>query len=1016
MSQSPLHQRHNHSSTNLTSSEFSTLSSIPDSHLHQSSSMNYTGQEQQARKGAEEPVRNGRLQFSPQRGSTGTSGSPNAQQHSPQAKKHDSSVDLAPKNTTSTNPSLHSLQCEIQLWQDAYQTAQEGHATRIKQLIQEQKGRESGMRQEIQEKWERRFDEVRRDTEVIEKEMRWMVNVMLGRMASRGDDNITDDTIPTQENSSQQQKLTSSSSHSFSESLNVILKELIHGLDTHHVTKATISSTTSHLMNDFKSRFHALLRNIQQQYEQLHVQNDRLSEVGSHQQRSGKRQEAQIEELNDSLEKTQHKLLTMQQEKAQLDLQLAQHRQQIEHLKSDNERLDSEMRQHFADSSSSTTELQKRVRQLERERDEFQSDVQDLELQLTNKTKNMDNTEQKLNDTFEKLKNEQLTNTELRDTIYNLESEIRKLQAIEDRFKDVQHQLQEESEERSTSQQTIHELHQEIDDLRAKYTQTERKLQTENDEYKRQCYEAQQLLEALRSDSKKLHSQHEEQLLHLEATYEKKISLLEKQLQNTRGDMQELQEKTTQQIASEYQGVISRLTGIISTHNQQIIKENGDPITQVASIFDNYENRIAEIQEKSFVMEASFKSRELKYEHKISELEFKVREKQAQMDDLKHDIEAAIEKMETKISNDAKIRGDERQRYKTVISVLQQQIENSGLPKSSAVAALTSPKKNSKDSNGTMEKMRLKYKRTVAKLQKEKQALELSADKLENAQQSAKKRIALLQEQNGQLKQQLQKAHERCDSLDQQMRININKDAQDIEELIQQNSVLRQEVDELKEKEVCGAPTSDALQDYSGNQQLRTQLHELSKKYKHIKDKYIRQSLRQNELQNYILNLHRTGRVSLDPHGMNAAITGGRSSLGSFSSPPQQHTGEMENLLHNSREQHQTVARYPAASSQSTSPGKASQPIPDDEEILTDESSFDETMVPRRLKHQPQKKKIKRATSQRRASETSGMTSPTTRRTSRPASASKRVSAPTLRNRPRSASSSRASSVPRKRG
>src|SRR5690606_29182958 len=63
------------------------------------------------------------------------------------------------ENKGDPHASFHSLQCEIQLWQEAYQTAQETHATRIKQLLSEQKEREDEIRKEMKMKWDVKFEE-----------------------------------------------------------------------------------------------------------------------------------------------------------------------------------------------------------------------------------------------------------------------------------------------------------------------------------------------------------------------------------------------------------------------------------------------------------------------------------------------------------------------------------------------------------------------------------------------------------------------------------------------------------------------------------------------------------------------------------------------------------------------------------------------------------------------------------------------------------------------------------------
>lgn len=759
------------------------------------------------------------------------------------------------------NPSLHSLQCEIQLWQDAYKSAQENHSNKIKQLIRDQKNREDEIRKELKLKWDLKFEEINKDIHFVENELRWMIQSMIGRIKKYDSISYPNsiNILETDTNDRHNQD----ELHSELLSLSDVLKDLVHGLETR--PRSSSSSPIAHIINDFLNHFQSVLRNIQHQYDRTTSSNQKMIDLNQKYEITIKKLEQEMRQLTQQSETDRNEMLILQQEKAKIDLNFAKEKQSVINYQNELESLKKKLQDIIEKNKKSDTELKNDNKTLLQKKQDLEIEVQNLKLQLNNKTNSLESANSKIQELYASLSSVKTTSEDFRESNENLNRELVRLKPFEPKYEETSRNLNDEKEKRIACEKMIEELNLEIKKINSNRTQTISALEKELSEFKRTSNEIQQQLDHARKTLNQTENTLQTELLNVERNYRTETKELKEKIQKLEQEKEEIKTNSEKLINSEYQKNISRLVGVISAYNKNI-KMNEDPVSQISSIFDQYEKRILDIQDKSFALEAGFKSQTLSYENNISELQYQIRSKQEQMNNLKYDIEQAVAKMEERVSNDAKIRGEERQRYKTVITVLQRQLENAGLQSNISKVEDIKSKKN----NLT------KYKKLITKLQNEKEILEVEKQKYQ-------KSLTVHTQKNQELQQKLEETEAHLNEILNQkseleteilrlkeIEIATEEQLSHFVESMQDSTIIKSQI-EISQDKVTNYNSQNNKEDSNASQIIEVQLtelqeknSELEKKYKHIKDKYIRQSLRQNELQNYILNLHRSGRISID--------------------------------------------------------------------------------------------------------------------------------------------------------
>lgn len=271
---------------------------------------------------------------------------------------------------------------------------------------------------------------------------------------------------------------------------------------------------------------------------------------------------------------------------------------------------------------------------------------------------------------------------------------------------------------------------------------------------------------------------------------------------------------------------------------------------------------------------------------------------------LKLELQNVISKMEIQLSEDAKARDEEKQRFKHTILQLQLQMNAKDELVGSFQAALQESRKKTEASELRALQMEddmriemLKFRETIEKHKIENQALQKQLAEAPKhtrplSASSADKPISLQNESMQSRKSNVTKHDIVEEPLNVKPAVNTgtheldvflnhlttqmvqNKSLEEtVQKLVDEKNILKQRLDSLAHNTTLPQEAALSLRSQyeneleKSNEQRKKVEHELEKrrhqldllmrKYKSMKDKYFRQSLRQNELQNFLLKMKR---------------------------------------------------------------------------------------------------------------------------------------------------------------
>jgi hypothetical protein len=300
----------------------------------------------------------------------------------------------------------------------------------------------------------------------------------------------------------------------------------------------------------------------------------------------------------------------------------------------------------------------------------------------------------------------------------------------------------------------------------------------------------------------------------------------------------------------------------------------------------------------------------------INSLNKQIKDNEIVYQGLKHELETVVSNLEEQLKSDNSIREQEREQYKQTVLKLQTQLQNSVLlendykesyddqmknfsqrQKESEVQKDRLIQQNNKDKLELQQKIRTlsenlnQYQDRNSTLEETSQRdaikieeLSLEITKLqaiieqkssentilrENFNQEIKRVVSNLKLQNDSLKKQVELVETKHNNdhnhsevlkktvftlqhqLDTSTQMNRQLD-EAVKKIIEERNALRYEIDHLlTEMKQTKMSNIDELES------AKQQLERLSKKYKSVKEKYFKQSVRQNELQNYLLKVKR---------------------------------------------------------------------------------------------------------------------------------------------------------------